>query len=145
MHQILEPCGLLPSTLTCPRRAGNIRVSAGSCFCMRLASSPIAPSALSVSPPHPTPPHTPAAFGGWQRFALPWGAFGAPGLRFLGRIWICRFKLKTRNILSFSGSGNGSTQKGSQNEPQAAYCGHSSLRARKLPNFVVFVSVVCDF
>ena len=67
----------MPSTLIYPYRAGNIRVPAGSCFCMRLASSPIAPSALSGS--------RAVGRGGasrrlrrGQRFALPWGAFGAP-------------------------------------------------------------------
>ena len=36
---IPEPCGLLPSTLVYPSRAGNIRVPADSCFCTRLVAA----------------------------------------------------------------------------------------------------------
>ena len=74
---ILEPCGLLPSTLIYLDRAGNIRVSVGSCFTRALPArrSRLRRSALFGRSGGAA---LRAAFGSGQRFALPWGAFGAP-------------------------------------------------------------------
>ena len=81
---ILEPCGLLPSTLIFPSRAGW-----HSCFCWlvlhtcgvsrrrsRLRRSVIFGRSDGAA--------LRAAFGIGQRFALPWGASGGAGFRSFG-------------------------------------------------------------
>ena len=95
--QLLEPCGLLPSTLISLDGAWNDRVPAGSCLVTTGRSSCLDPSGRSGSPPptHPPGPQGPRGpsgplgakgpfgpLGGQGALRAPWGAkgpFGALG------------------------------------------------------------------
>ena len=113
---------MLPSTLFHLERAGNIHVSVGSCFTRALPArrSRLRRSALfgrSVGAA------LRAAFGSGQRFALLWGACGAP--------WMLLFCLDEYPRIAFRSSSRPNLESGSKRPPED-YFGAFQSPARKI-------------